>query len=836
MTNDAFIVDRKLGAVPVARLLDVRASLRGNATIGLQLSVAGDRPVLTGSETLQPDTLYASEKNQALRYYLPKYRVSVGETGRPAVELRFGEGDAGEVGRLTLTLTWTNPQAVMLLAAGAEVRAMDHIAALALRYRVAVQADGTAISTNVSAGEQTVPLQPLQQFGSQLARSTTIFTDKAQFDAVYQALKEPDHGATLEVQIMAHVGVRTWRQVLVGRPAFKDQATVLKNRGVLFTQMLHKESLATMRTGPASSAARVKLTAPPPAVTTRVEATRVDLARPEPARRMAPAVAAREARMQVVAPGVAARPMAARVPTADTPPTRRADLGTTDTATPAERVVPAHVGIHAVAAQPQVSSATLARLNTPKLSQAVSRSDLKIAGRRAVPINLALDTEQVPAIIECDLENTQLLPFGFDPSENPHVLAVDDFRSGGIHLLLERTLIKPDLSKCVVYQDNLMRDVVHIVPSGFRLDRDATAPFLPAISFLASEFSTTDNDQEAEVLFRVAAVYRLEPWFDPDVVELARAQIAAEGLVARFTTAVSHDATLSLNLDLLGDEQPQPRKAATVDPATGVTDTLDLDHNTFVRLWRERLANPAGGGVRGQVDYKLFDGSQARVPVLLSLWETSAELFNVAFVGPVSGHPGRYRVLVRNRVESPARITGLPGEIVVGKLARAADPAAILGQILQPEETRQIDYDLDATAGPIVLFEPTVLGQAEANLPALLKLLMVTPGYTALGFSLTVKAAAGAFVPPVGGAEPLTGLLVEFDDGTRANLSNTEPAEVTLVGRLTDQILGTADDSQRYFYRVTNLHASGEGARTSWREGHGTSALEVGTAVVTLDF
>lgn len=827
MANDVFIVDRKLGAVPVARLLDVRTSLRANATIGLQVSVAGDRPVLTGSETLQPDTLYASEKNQGLRYYLPKYRVSAGETGRPAVELRFGAGDANEVGRLTLTLTWTNPQAVMLLAAGVEVRVMDHIAALVLRYRVAIRADGTAISTNVSAGEQTVPLQPLQQLGNQLARSTTIFTDKAHFDAVYQAMREPAQGATLEVRIAAHVSVRTWRQVLVGRPAITDQATVLENRGVLFTQMLHKESLATMRQAPAAGTARVTLTAPPPEVTIRVEATRVDLAGPEPARQMAPAVAAREARMQVVAPGVAARPMAAGPSVAS--PAAAAPM--------AVHVVPAPAGIRVVSAQPQMTTATLARLNTPKLSQAVSMSDLKIAGRRAVPINLALDTEQVPAIIESDLENTQTLPFGFDPgkAENGGVFAVEGFDSGGIHLLLKRTLIKPDGSQRFVYQDNLMRDVVHITPDGFRLDRDATAPFLPAISFLAGEFSTTDNDREAEVLFRVTAVYRLEPWLDPDVVELARAAIAAEGLVARFTTAVPHDATLSLDLDLLGNEQR--RKTATVDPATGITDTLDLDHNTFVRLWRERLANPAGGGVSGQVDYKLFDGSQAQVPVQLSLWETSAELFSVAFVGPVSGHPGRYRVLVRNRVESPARITGLPGEVVAEKLAQAVDPTSIIGQILKPEETCQVDYDLDATAGPIVAFEPTVLGQAEPNLPALLKLLMATPGYTALGFSLTVKAAAGAFVPPVSGAEPLTGLLVEFDDGTRANLSPiAEQVEVTLVGRLTDQILGTTDDSQRYFYRVTNLHASGEGARTSWLEGHGTSALEVGTAVVRLDF
>lgn len=833
MANDAFIVDRKLGAVPVARLLEVRATLRADAVVNLQTSITADRPILTGGQTLQPDTLYPSGRSDPLilyvplSYYLPSYRLSVGESGRPAVELRFSAGDAGEVGRLTLILTW----AVPITTQDRVVRAMDHVAALSLKYRVAVQSGGSAASMNASSSEQILPLQPLQQLGNQQARSTTVFTDKAQFDTVYQAMREPDQGASLDVRITARVGVRTWRQILVGSPAAQDQAAVLQNRRVLFTQMLHAESLATLRPGSATASARVKLAAPPPEVASRVETTRVALANPESARLMtargaAPSMAA----SPVMTRTTVAEPMAVRVQAVDA-----ARIARTDTATP--RVTSPAMEPTVFTAPQQETGATLTRVNTPQLARAVSRSDLDIAGRQAVPIRVALGMDQEPAIIESDLENLQNLPFSFDHGKPEHgdVFAVEGFVRGGIHLLLARTLVKPDGSSHIVYQDNLMRDVVHMAPSGFRLDRDATAPFLPAISFLAGEFTTTDNDRNAEVLFRVAAVYRLEPWFDPDVVELAREQIAAEGFIARFTTAVPHDATLSLALDLLGNEQD--RKAATIDPATGITDTLDLDHDTFVRLWRERLANPSSGGVGGRVDYKLFDGSQAQVPVNLSLWETSAELFDVAYLGPVPEHPGRYRVQVRNRVESPARITALPGEVVMGGVARAVDPAAILGQILQPEQARQIDYELAANAGPIVSFEPTVLGRAEPNLPALLKLLLVTPGYTALGFSLTVKAAAGTFAPPAGEAEPLTGLLIEFDDGTRVTLSpNVEQAEVTLVGRLTDQILGTADDSQRYFYRVTNLHASGEGARTSWLEGHGTSALEVGTAVVRLDF
>jgi hypothetical protein len=458
-------------------------------------------------------------------------------------------------------------------------------------------------------------------------------------------------------------------------------------------------------------------------------------------------------------------------------------------------------------------------------------SDLQIAGRRAVPVNVVLDPERQPAVVDADLDNTQSMPFTFDPAVHRAVF-IEGYNTG-IHLLVPRTLVAADNSTHVVYQDSLMRDVIHIPPSGFRLEREAVAPFLPSLSFLASDFSTTDNDEEADVLFRVVANYRLEPWLDPDVVELARAELAKENLAAHFTTGTAHDAKLSLDLDLLGDAQA--RTSATVDPATGINDALEMDHQTFVRLWRERLAGP---GVSGWVEYQLFDGSPARVPVELSLREPSAELFDVTFVGPVQGHPSRYRVTIRNRVESAARITRLPPELIAGGgVAHAVAPESIVNQVLQPQEMRQIDYDVTGTTGDVVEFSPAAIGAAEPNLPALLRLLMVSQGYASLGFSVPVRAAAGAFGPPAAGAEPLTGLLVEFDDGTRVTLTpSDDQEEATIVGRLVDQILGTADDSQRYFYRVTNLHASGEGARTSWTEGHGSDVLEVSGAIVRLDF
>lgn len=834
--------------MPIARLLDVRAQLSRGGVFEKAPILAGDRAVLGGNQALGPDTLYPSEKNKLLRYFLPAYRVSRDDQNRPAVELRFKAGEDDEVGRLTITMTWKPP-----VVLGLEVRAIDHVANLTLRYRVPVEGGANGAATG-TGWEHTVALQPLLVTGNLTARSTTIFREKSVFDTVYQALRSGSQGATLDIQIRAQVGVQTWRQVIVGRPTEVDQAKILKNRGVLFTDMVHKESLTTVKAVPASGGARIRIAAAPPEVATRVEATRAVVVRPElrriampvrvggvagtlrmaapvPVAPAAPRTAARAARVtpamaRIASPRIAAG-VAPRV--AATPPVAAAPIAV---ARPTAAAAPARKAVF--------SPAALARVNTPKLSQAMAISDLKVAGRTAVPLRVALDSLRKPAVVDATLENQQNLAFHFDPGMPEHrdVFAVEGFDSGGIHLLLPLRLTAPNGAAHVVYQDNLMREVVHVAPSEFRLERESTPPFLPALSFLASEFSTADGggDEEASVLFRVSAVYRLEPWMDPEVVELARAELARQGLVARFTTSMSHDAKLSLDLDLLGDEQQ--RGEASVDPATGITDSLDLDHNTFVRLWRERLANPASGGVSGRVDYRLFDGSTAQVKVRLSLWEPSSALLDVTVAGPVPDHPGRYRVIIRNRIESPVRVTALPADAVEGgAMAHAVEPGTIIGQLLQPQESRELDYDITGTAADLSTFNPYVLARAEPNLPALLKLLMLTPGYASLGFPLTVKAAAGAFAPVAGGAEALTGLLVEFDDGSRITLGpDLMQAEVNLVGRLLDQILGTADDSQRYFYRVTNLHGSGEGARTGWMEGRGTAPLDIGTAVARLDF
>ncbi|UHD15082.1 hypothetical protein [Thiocapsa bogorovii] len=875
MKNRFYMVDTNLGATRVDKILRHKQQLRIKEPLGATVPAAGDRPVLSGRQELKPNALYVSANNRLIRYYLPLYRLAVTD-GKPEVELRYGvDEETEEVGRLTLSLAWTPPPA----GRAYRVLAMDHSAVPFLRYQIPVERGG-------GAGEDTVPLQPLQQEGNGRATSVTIFTEKAQFDAVYQAMSRSDRDASLVIQIATRVGVRTWQQVVVGDTASKKaQVKVLERQGAFFTQTLSRESLATMRrTSTTTSRVRVTVRQPEPGEEADVNDLRRMLARPRQGARLS-ARNRTPPRMAQVASGATRRPsaatsprrtgaprprvavertvspstvrlaapvlmrarvaptapvarttVAARAPSAArvTPmPTTRTSASTARTVTPRVAITSARVS----ATRPVFSSAALARVNAVALPLAVAKSDLKIAGRKAVPTKIALDTRGKPAIIDTDLENEQEIPFNFDPdvATNDEVFAITGYHRGGIHLLIPVPLFAASGRQlAVVYQDNLMRDLVYVAPMEFRLARYVEDPFLPGLTFLPGDFSTSAGESEAEVFYQVVMSYQLEPWIDPEVIELARAELAHQGLVARFSPILPREARLKLDLDILGDAQD--RDEAEIEAAVGITDTLVLDHEAFVRLWRERLTKEAGV-VRGQVSYRLFDGTEAHSGVAISLWQTSADVFDVDFIGPVEGSQGRYRVQLRNRIESPVVIADPPTREILadGVVAEAVNGAALAQRVVAPQEVVEVDYQVTPADAAFASLEPVVLGRVQPNPGSLLRLLMLTPGYGSLSFSVMVRAAGGTFGPPAEGAESLTGLMVEFDDGSEARLTpDQSEAEVNLVGRLIDQILGTADDQQRYFYRVTNLHPSGEGARTEWREGQGTDPLTVGTAVVKL--
>lgn len=940
MIKGSLVVDRALRGVPVEKLLDARrAGARGRPS-GVASS-KDDSPLLAEGEKLRPGRLYKAAKDPTARYYVPKYRVAQDDENHPQVQLRHDPAD-GEVGRLTVTLEWDQPNWTK-----GELRRMDHHVALSLRTRIPVQGG------DVTKGlEEVIDLQPASIVTSTRSESVTPISDAAQFTAIYHAMRDRDRGTELQLSITAEVGVRTWKQVVKERPRAKDQLGALERRDAMFTKMVKVDPKVTARAlGPGRTAVALRPTdsaaamaalpssallgldrsvltraisagvlgtlavtppagasgtgpqaggnasasragAPTPAATGASGTARASTERatinPEAAAALrstlvsrmgptmfrtaatpaAPAAAAPSAiamapllRMAVTQPATpsgstpqpAARPPAtpaAAMPSAAIAMAARPGATSLSAAIATDRGVSAALSRHlandvsmvararpellySMAASPSVLE-MIAAERAPSLREAVTKTTVQVGTKKVVPAQLVLDKDKQPAVIDTELTVEMKEPFVFDAVEHPDVY-VGEATSTAPRLLVARTVVDEAGRTTTVYQDSLDLQVVYVPPSGFRLFREQNAPFTPSIAFVASDFGTVAEGAEntAEVFLRVAIVYRLEPYVEPDLTRKVTAMLAAEGLAAVVSPIMPTTSVLKLFLSELSEEE-KTRSEAVVDLTTGITDTLELDFGTFQTVWGNYLMGDPSTGIRGAVEFTLFDGTQVRSSVRIALGETSPEIMDTIPRGPAADAPDQHEVVIRNRIESPAELEPLlPIMLAGGGIAKPVETGA--GVTLGPAEERTFRY-LVQGGEPIAYLDPVVMARPDPVFATLLGMLMVTTGYASLGFGLEVRAVEGAFGTGAG-AEPVTGLLVEFDDGTTVELNPELPStEIMLLGRLADRLIGDADDQQRYFYRVTNLHATGEGARTSWTEGRGEAALDVGTAQVTLGF
>lgn len=848
-TSSPYLVSRNLAAYDAKSLLKVREFYGKSEKPAQKSPEVEDRPLVESGQKLQVGKTYRSSANDLRAYYLPDYKVALDNESRPRVELRFQPGGADdEIFRLTINASWTPLRRPNRKT---ELRVMEHRADLVLRYRVPIKAaDGS--NTSAAGAEQTVTLQPLVTTGGARAQSVTNFADKESFEVVYHAMRTASSDARLEINLSASVWLRTYRQILLGSYTSKIAARTYLTREATMMRFVAKSNVAQPTGNRSASHARIAIARP----AAPVAGTRP--ARPELRLREDTVVrpVGRVRRMEAaplrpaIQPGImmaAARPATAQpVRRATLTPATAAVLRASATRPVAAR--PATVRAARPAARPATAApaarstasftaAAMVNFRAPALTHVVAKSDQTVKGRKVVPSEMALDKAQKPALLDTTLKTTRSVGFHFDPANNLNSGVFIGPDMGGIHLFTALPLVSDSGKTYTVYQDNLMPDVLHVDPSVFRLVRESLSPHRPSISFVGSEFSTSENDTEAEVFFQMMMVYRLEPWIDPELMQLARDTLAAQGQVARFVASVSSDASLELELDFLGDEKK--RVDAEIDINEGVTDSLMLDEDAFVQLWRDRLGT-AGEGVKGTVRHRLIDGTETGTTARISFWETSDELFDASFIGPVSGRPGHYKVSIRNRIESPAVIQELPGEALDGNaIAHAVDAASVLGTRLRPQETIELEYSVTPVDAPVVSLDPLVIGEIEPDLPALLRMMMVNSGAGSLGFTLSVRAADGTFAPvdsDGASGDVLTGLDIEFDDGRIVELDASQPeVEVTVTSRLINALMGTPDEDKRYFYRVTNIHPTGEGARTGWLEGHGDETLEVGHAVVQLD-
>jgi hypothetical protein len=199
-----------------------------------------------------------------------------------------------------------------------------------------------------------------------------------------------------------------------------------------------------------------------------------------------------------------------------------------------------------------------------------------------------------------------------------------------------------------------------------------------------------------------------------------------------------------------------------------------------------------------------------------------------AYRGPVGD--GLVRVTVTNPLESPVEIVELYRS--PAGMGAFAFPQSDVGLTVPAGGSVNLDYRLDPPDADVDDIEPLLRVIVRTDLRALLPKLMMNRGYAADTFDLKVACDAAFFgQTPPGAPGPLTGLLVEFEADADAVLVPAAPSKDVKVRMPILPWLLKEPGGQRYRYRVTNLHGTGEGVRPGavggWVDGEGGGTLTV---------
>lgn len=456
--------------------------------------------------------------------------------------------------------------------------------------------------------------------------------------------------------------------------------------------------------------------------------------------------------------------------------------------------------------------------------------DLGSVRRPALPAGIYTNPNnpQQPALIRVPAEAIQLLsPFTFDPTAHAYLFDAPQNPSQNHILLPDDILFEGDT--VTFYRDSTLRDQIYYEPQAFQLARVADAPYEPDLMLLFQNVQAEDT-----LLYQVELTFHVLPQINQRLLNIAQEKYGSE---ARFTALNPVSSTLLLNLPLdaaNGDPQPVTQEAA-ISFDEGIRHSVTLSDTEFERVMLG-FRSPAGLGLAGMVQATLFDGSTADIPVELSLAQTLGQPFDHLFLGPVDGQPGRYRVQLTNRIESPVLISSLYG-VQVG--TRFAYPQHLLlpdgttasSATVQPGESVTIEYLVAPNDGPVADITPLLESSVLVNHAQLWPLLMFNEGYTSHTFDLSVSIDAAFFSsPPPDGMAPLVGVWVEFEPETAViltadQLTTTATLRMPLLPWLLQQ------DAQQYRYRVTNIHIQGDGpilgSATDWTTGLGNTPLAV---------
>jgi hypothetical protein len=647
-----------------------------------------------------------------------------------------------------------------------------------------------------------VEVGALEPVGSGVRRARLAISSKPDFDRLYQVMTDSSFGCQLEIHCFAAAARRTWRQLVLGTISFAAQTVALKEKKVLFTEVL----------GPRSSAPAQEVETPGNTRKVIVANRAIEPMRSTDAikfvqvpdinlvRGMHPAVAAPRL-MRVAVPGAAATSVLERS------------------------------AVQEMAVQP-----VLARAYARPLPEVIQASDIstKVGQVRvkAAPVKAIVDEDGQPALLRIPIEAVQQIdPFWFLVATNAYMFDIPgDMLPTGHHILIPiEVLDGSGQVLAVFYQDSAYADRFYYQPQEFRVPRTDAPPYLPDLRILFIDLVTQSNDgndDEAILNYKVRIAYRLLPHIDPLLLDLAQQQVP--DVEAKFSALAPESASLSLKVpedETGGVLTDVPRPAVEVHFDQGVVDEIELSRTEFERIFAF-FQSPSGVGIDGAVHAGLLGNLTTSVPVRLSLKQNAGVFFGHTFLGPLGN--GIYRVRLYNRIESPVTIEALYRVTLGGGVF--AFPQATPGQIVQPGGQLDLDYRVDPDTAVVVDISPALSTSIDADPRRLWPLLFVNQGYTTDTFTVHLSVEPEFFgVTPPGGSDPLTGVQIEFEGAATRTLSPALlEADIDLYIPLLPRLLGDPQ-AKMYRYRVTNLlGADGHaGAKTDWMNGDGGAPLTI---------
>lgn len=819
---------------------------------------------ITPDGQIVPGVLYPSSSDPQTRCYLPSYALNMAD-GRYTTSLKWRDKDADPNGPLAF-LTLDVIGQVPVAQSGITVLAIPHQALARIAYQMPVQGGDARPAMWIEVGPLTRPHHHCgyhHRYGWGVLRAVLPISDKRDFDRLYQVMTDTGFNARLEIHCFSDALRRTWRQVVIGRPDLDTQKLVLNQKQVLFTNLLPSKVLQQPMAVAASNANNrtVKLDQPPQkriGLNEALQLTNADLmelarkaadpqatkgpaeihisAELDSLRRLSPKLSdlTTGERTLTVVPPVAhpvASPMSTSLHSIST--ATRIAVSPAPTATPAApalTTISTHV-LNEILLQP-----TLMHAFSRPISESLADSDIHTTvsnlSSKAVPLSAYIDSHGSPALIRISVETPEAIaPFSFAVDTNAYMFDIpDDMRPGSNHILI-RMEVRDGSGQVrgVFFQDSAFTNQFYYQPQEFRLPRLSSPPFLPDLRIvffdLVAQTEAGGGDQ-AVLNYKVQLAYRATPYIDPVLLDLVQQQVPE--VQARFNALAPENTTFSLRLpadESGGALTDVPRPGVEVRFDQGIVDQIELSRTEFERIFAF-FQSPSGVGLDGEVEAALLGSLTTRVPVHLSLKEFAGSVLSHTYLGPVDG--GLHRVRLVNPIESPVTINALY-RVTLGN-GVFAFPQSAVGAVLPPGSQFDLDYRLEPASASVADISPALSVSIDVDPLRLWPQLFINQGYTSETFMVTPSTLPDFFgvVPPSGG-EPLTSILVEFDEGTNVTLTAARlQAEVYLRIPLLPRLLGDAQ-AKKFRYRVTNLHGADAhpGDKSDWANGEGEGSLTI---------